>query len=72
MTDKEKLDKIKAYIEQNYRPEHGAVTSLRSHGNSDDVFEDGADWATCHVLVDIADIIGLALEEPHKQNIDNW
>lgn len=70
MTDKEKVDQIKAYIERNYKPEAGAKSSIWSHGNSDDVFSDGVDWGGCHVLWEISKMAGLDLPEPHDQEYD--
>ena len=65
MTDKEKLDKIEAYIKKNYKPEVGEKTSLWSHGNSDDVFSDGWDQGECYALWEIGKMIGMELPDPH-------
>jgi len=72
MTNKEKLDKIKAHIKKNYEPEDGAATSLHSEGNYDDVFSDGFDRGMCIALWELVEILGLDFPEPHEQNFDNW
>jgi len=70
MTDKENLEKIKAYIKKNYEPEDGCATSMRSHGNSDDVFLDGQDRGKCLALWALSKLAGVSLPRPHDQDFE--
>jgi hypothetical protein len=64
------MEELKKYISENYKPENGAITSQWSAGNSDDVFDDGDRFGSCHLLYKIGTMIGMDLKKPHEQEYD--
>lgn len=62
------IKRLKKHIKENYKPGDGAITSLWSEGNSDDVFCDGEKVGAVWALYGVAKIIGMEVEKPKEQD----
>jgi hypothetical protein len=69
---KDKIEKVEEYIKNNYKARCCGYTMFRSEGNYDDVFNDRADYGEAWSLYDIAEILGMEVEEPEENKIDNY
>lgn len=64
------MDKLKNFIELNYKSEDGAKTSEWSQGNGDDQFSDGFDRGYAVAFKEIADLLEIKVEPLAKQTIE--
>lgn len=68
MTSDEKITRLEEYLRKHYDSQAGAKTSLWSAGNYDDVFEDGEQRGRCMTLFRVAQLIGMRVEAPARQD----
>jgi hypothetical protein len=61
-----KIKKVEKYIKNNYHAYRCGWTVSRSEGNYDDVFNDGMDCGKAWALYQIANILGIEVEEPEE------
>lgn len=69
--DNEMLNKLKAWVNENYNQYSTGWTSERSRGNYDDCFDDGCASATSWAAYTVGGIIGMELEEPDEQEYED-
>lgn len=64
--NQEKVNQVIEMIKEGYNEEFCAYTSERSHGNYDDVFDDGVTVGYHCALYEIGVMLGIELPEPHE------
>lgn len=62
---KDQLKQLEAFIESRYCPSDGGLTAESSWGNNNDVFDDGYVCGYTWALYQVAQLIGLKVEEPY-------
>lgn len=62
--DKTIEEKLKEWVIENYNHEATGYTSLRSFGNTDDVFNDGMECGVSCAAYEVGKILEMDLEEP--------
>ena len=63
-------DKLKQFIEKNYKASDGARTSMYSEGNGDDQFRDGETRGYARALSDVAKQIEMDVAPLEEQVFD--
>lgn len=62
------VDKLKKWVEDNYKQYAMGWTYERSQGNDYDCFEDGETYGTSWAAWEVGQILGMDLEEPEFDN----
>lgn len=66
MENADVLDQLKTWVNNHYSPVKCGWTALRSMGNYDDCFEDGAESGMSWAAYELGEILGLDLVKPEE------